>query len=195
VNSTQKNKLKFVHVEATILLGVIFSIFFVIFLIINSVTQRTVLTTTVDSRLPIHLIIPKINVGATIEPIGLSSEGAMGVPKNPSNAAWFKLGPYPGDIGSAVIDGHFGWKDNLPAVFDRLSELQKDDLLYVKDANGITTTFVVRMVQIYREDADASNIFTSRDGKAHLNLITCEGVWNAVNQSYSDRLVVFADKE
>jgi len=35
----------------------------------------------------------------------------------------------------------------------------------------------------------------SSDAKAHLNLITCEGVWDKVSKSYSKRLVVFTDRE
>jgi len=35
----------------------------------------------------------------------------------------------------------------------------------------------------------------SNDGKAHLNLITCAGVWDEVEKSHSSRLVVFADME
>jgi hypothetical protein len=37
-------------------------------------------------------------------------------------------------------------------------------------------------------------VFASNDGGAHLNLITCAGEWNKGKKSYSERLVVFADK-
>ena len=29
---------------------------------------------------------------------------------------------------------------------------------------------------------------------AHLNLITCEGIWNKVNDTYPQRLVIFTDE-
>ena len=48
----------------------------------------------------------------------------MGTPKNPENAAWYELGPRPGEEGSAVIDGHYGtWKNGKTSAFDRLREL------------------------------------------------------------------------
>lgn len=145
--------------------------------------------------LPIHLKIPKIGVDALIQSVGLTPNGAMDIPKEPANTAWFNLGPHPGEKGSAVIDGHFGWKNNIPAVFDNLSKLQKGDKIYVLNDKGITTTFVVRETKTFGEKDDTSNIFSSNDNVSHLNLITCEGIYNKTNKSYSGRLVVFADRE
>ena len=48
-----------------------------------------------------------------VEDVGLTPGGAMDVPKGPSDVAWFDLGPRPGEVGSAVIAGHEGWKDNI----------------------------------------------------------------------------------
>ncbi len=147
------------------------------------------------SGLPIRLKIPKINVNAAVEYVGLTSDGAMDVPKSPADAAWFSLGPRPGENGSAVIAGHYGWKNGIPAVFDNLHKLQKGNKLYVEDEKGATITFVVREVRTYDQNEDASGVFSSSDGESHLNLITCEGVWNKTQKSYSNRLVVFTDKE
>jgi hypothetical protein len=38
-------------------------------------------------------------------------------------------------------------------------------------------------------------IFTSKDGKSHLNIITCDWAWNKNTKHYPNRLVVFTDKE
>jgi LPXTG-site transpeptidase (sortase) family protein len=148
-----------------------------------------------EPGLPVYLRIPEIGVDAPIDSVGLTPEGALGVPKGPVTSAWFDLGPRPGENGSAVIDGHFGWKDGIPAVFDNLSKLHKGDIVYVEDTTGSTTAFVVRDIKTYGQNEDASDVFASSDGKAHLNLITCEGVWNNIQKSYSNRLVVFTDKE
>jgi len=149
----------------------------------------------VNSGLPVRLNIPKIDVDAAIEYVGLTSDGAMAVPTGPTDTAWFDLGPRPGDSGSAVIAGHEGWKDGIQAVFDNLYKLQKGDKIYVTDGQGIATAFVVREMRTYGGDQDFSDVFRSSDGTAHLNLITCAGVWNKAQKSYSDRLVVFTDKE
>lgn len=145
--------------------------------------------------LPISLNIPAIKVDATIEYLGVTAGGAMDVTKGPDNVAWYKLGTVPGNVGSAVLAGHFGWKNNLPAVFDDLSKLKQGDKIYIVDAQNITTAFSVRELRDYGKNDDAASIFNSTDGKAHLNLITCEGTWDSASKSYSKRLVVFSDKE
>jgi len=145
--------------------------------------------------LPVRLKIPMIGVDSAIIPVGLTFDGAMDVPKGPVNVAWFNLGPRPGEIGSAVVAGHYGWKNNIPAVFDNLHKLRKGDKIYIEDEKGGNIIFVVREIQIYGKNADASLVFGSSDGKAHLNLITCTGVWNKTEKSRSDRLIVFTDKE
>lgn len=147
------------------------------------------------AELPSRLIIPKIHINAFVEYLGLTPTGAMDVPAGPDDVAWFDLGPRPGSTGSAVIAGHEGWKDNIPAVFDNLYKLQKGDEISVIDAKGATTTFVVTKLQIFGENANSAPVFDSDDNGIHLNLITCEGIWNAVTKNYSGRLVVFTDKE
>ncbi|MFA6295010.1 MAG: class F sortase [Candidatus Paceibacterota bacterium] len=148
-----------------------------------------------NSEFPIRLKIPEINIDAVIESVGFTSDGSMGVSKDRDNTAWFELGPRPGDNGSAVITGHFGWKDNLQAVFDDLHKLKKGSRLYVQDEKGTNIVFVVRELRTYNYNEDTSDVFISSDGKAHLNLVTCNGDWDKVKESYSKRLVVFADKE
>lgn len=149
----------------------------------------------VNIGLPIRLLIPKISVDAAIEYVGVAPDGSMGVPKGPDGVAWFQLGPRPGEEGSAVLAGHFGWKNNLPAVFDDIHTLEKGDTLVVEDDTGATSTFVVREIRLYDPLADSEGVFGSSDGKAHLNLVTCEGVWDAATKSYSKRLVVFTDRK
>lgn len=84
-----------------------------------------------NSLLPVRLKIPRINVNALVEYVGLTSDGAMDVPKGPAEVAWYKLGSRPGEIGSAVIAGHSGWKNNKKAVFDNLNKLKKGDKIYM----------------------------------------------------------------
>lgn len=146
--------------------------------------------------LPIRLKIPSINVDSGIEYVGLADDGAMDVPKERSNVAWFNLGSRPGNDGSAVISGHYGRQNGKGSVFDDLHKLRKGDKVYAEDEKGVTISFVVREVQRYdpaNPKTDGAEIFGSFDGKPHLNLITCEGVWDENTQQYSKRLVVFTD--
>lgn len=149
-----------------------------------------------DPGLPVRFSIPKINVDSSIEYVGLTPDGTMDITKRPDDVAWFQLGPRPGAKGSAVIAGHYGhWKDGSGSIFDNLNTVRAGDKIYVTDDQGVTTTFVVRESRLFDPKADASVVFDSHDGVAHLNLITCDGVWDANSKSYSKRLVVFTDKE
>ncbi|MEK7608702.1 MAG: class F sortase [Patescibacteria group bacterium] len=149
----------------------------------------------VRSGLPARIKIPAINVDAAVEQVGLTPQWAMDVPKGPDRVAWFKLGPRPGEEGSSVIAGHFGWKDDIPAVFDDLHILRKGDKIYIEEETGAITVFVVRTLRTFNDNENTPDVFGSTDGKAHLNLVTCQGSWNKEKKSYSQRLVVFTDKE
>jgi LPXTG-site transpeptidase (sortase) family protein len=161
----------------------------------KSVSSRSVAQSAGASQappsLPLHLKIPAIKVDAAIEDVGVTPGGAMAVPGNTAQVGWFKLGPRPGEKGSAVIAGHFDGVNGEPEVFYNLYKLKKGDKLYIEESNGTSVTFIVREIRTYNSGY-ADEVFSSSDS-AHLNLVTCDGVWDGVKKSYSKRLVVFAD--
>lgn len=141
--------------------------------------------------LPTRLIIPAIHVEANIQNLGVTPEGVMEVPTNAVDVSWFKLGSLPGQTGSAVIAGHFDSVDGKPGVFTALNRLKKGDTISVLNDKGETAMFVVRESRLYNPGF-AEDVFTANDG-IHLNLVTCDGVWDGTTKSYSKRLVVFSD--
>lgn len=141
--------------------------------------------------LPVRLTIPEINVDSAIEEVGVTPKGEMDVPASTANVGWFKLGPRPGEKGSAVVAGHFDGKIGEPAVFFNLYKLKQGDKLYIEDDKGSSLPFVVREIRTYAPGY-AEEVFSANDG-IHLNLITCDGVWDGTAKSYTKRLVVFAD--
>lgn len=149
----------------------------------------------IPEGLPVRLRIPAIGVDSAIEDALITPDGRMDVPSGTKNVAWFALGPNPGEEGSAVIGGHYGFYEGNtgPTVFYNLDQLKVDDRIYIIDDKGDTLGFVVRDIKLFDRNADATTVFTSNDGLAHLNLITCEGVWNKVNDSYPQRRVIFTD--
>ncbi len=146
---------------------------------------------------PVRLKIPKLNIDAGFQYAGLKPGGTMEIPSNIVDVGWFTGSVRPGEKGTAIITGHVaqirGGVMTKPGVFSNLSELSAGDTLYVLNDKGGTTTFIVRESRSYDPAADATDVFTCKDGGAHLNLITCEGTWNPARQSYSQRLVIFAD--
>lgn len=140
---------------------------------------------------PMRLKIPTINVDAAVEYVGITSKGAMDVPINTIDVGLFKFGPYPGENGNSVIAGHYDSAYGTAGVFTDLYKLKKGDKVYINYANGISLAYVVRESRTY-DPGYAKDVFSNSDN-AHLNLITCEGIWDADKKSYSKRLVVFTD--
>lgn len=150
--------------------------------------------TTDTATLPVRLKIPALSIDAPVTAVGLTKTGDMQAPSGAHDTAWYKYGSYPGNSGTAVIAGHYGrWQNGDNSVFDPLNRLKMGDKLYVQDINGSTWSFTVRTSRLLRRDDNARSVFTSPDTKAHLNLITCQGTWNDTAQTFTDRLVVFAD--
>jgi sortase A len=145
--------------------------------------------------IPVRVVIPSIALDAAVEKVALTEDGSMDVPKDPLDVAWYALGPRPGEKGSATIAGHVDWWHGETAVFADLHKVRPGDRIVVRDDTGAALSFVVRESRTYEASADALDVFTSNDGKAHLNIITCDGTWDKRANQYSKRLVVFTDKE
>ena len=150
---------------------------------------------TVSFGEPIRIIIPSIKLDAAIEKVALTADGSMGVPKHPLDAAWYASGPRPGETGSAAIAGHVDWWHGATAVFKNLHKVRPGDAIAVRDDKGTVISFFVRETRRFDPAADATEVFTSDDGKAHLNIITCDGVWDTRTKQFSKRLVVFSEKK
>jgi LPXTG-site transpeptidase (sortase) family protein len=152
-------------------------------------------TKQVAASTPVRLVIESIGVNAVVQPVGLTSQGDLDISNNTAEVAWYQLGPKPGEAGSAVIAGHYGSRNSVDVVFHKLSTLKVGDTVSVHDDTNSVRTFRVRLIRAYNSDDDAAEVFSSNDGKAHLNLITCAGDWDAATKMYSERTVVFTDED
>jgi sortase A len=141
---------------------------------------------------PIKLTIPSIEVNTKIEPVGFTKKYTMAVPDSYTNVGWYKYGVFPGQKGSAVIDGHLNNGFGLKAVFARLDELKPGDLIYVDNESGEKLRFKVESLEKYDyKEAPLELIFNESD-KSYLKLITCNGSWIKNDKTYDTRLVVTA---
>jgi LPXTG-site transpeptidase (sortase) family protein len=140
-----------------------------------------------------HLVIPSIGVIAVIEPVGVLPDGNLGVPTHHQwdGVGWYKDGPYPGERGSAVIDGHLDRPGGVPAVFWELRNIHVGDMVMVVDANRKMLHFRVTRVAFYApQGAPLKSIFADTSG-TFLNLITCAGQWIPAQHQTALRLVVY----
>ncbi len=144
--------------------------------------------------LPLLIRIPSVAITARLEPLGLTTDGALDAPVSPADAGWYEGGPRPGAPGNAVVVGHSGWRDDIPAAFDNLKNLEPDELIYIDTRLGTTEAFIVRSWRFLAENESTKSIFVQTGETARLRLITCSGDWDERTKSYSRRLIVFADK-
>lgn len=142
---------------------------------------------------PARLVIPTIELKAEVVAVGKTASGNMAVPHNFVQVGWYREGIEPGEKGNAVIAGHVDNGLGRAAVFKRLSELKVGDKIYVQDKTGEQLQFKVTETAIYDyKTAPLEKIFGPSD-KAHLNLITCAGVWVPREKTNDKRLVVFSE--
>ncbi len=139
-----------------------------------------------------HLEIPSLALTAPIEAVGVQNDGDMDVPNhNPwTDVGWYEFGTFPGDQGSAVIDGHLDRPGGSPAIFWNLNKLHVGDI--IKIFTGMQTLrFQVRAIHYYQpQDAPLPKIFGDRAGN-YLNLVTCAGTWIPAIHQTTLRLVVY----
>jgi len=143
--------------------------------------------------LPQQLEIPAIGVKAPVEEVGLTSDGAMDVPKQWDDVGWYRYGPLPGDPGNSAIAGHLD-STTAPAVFWRLGALKPGDKIMVRLSDSKTITFVVTEKDSYAFDKAPIDRIFGPASSSNLNLITCGGSWDAFTKNYSNRIVIYATR-
>jgi sortase A len=155
-------------------------------------TTTPVMTMVGPIEQPARLLIPSLSIDAAVQQVGVNAKGAMGVPSNFTDVAWYKYGTPPGQVGSAVIDGHVDNGLALPGVFKHLANIKVGDDIYVTTKEGNTLHFKVEEVQSYAiADVPLQKVF-NRNDRPRLNLITCTGAWVQNQKTYDQRLVVYS---
>jgi sortase (surface protein transpeptidase) len=138
-----------------------------------------------------RLRIPSIGVDAPIDDVGVTPQGDLATPTDPTHVGWYDAGSLPGRPGSSVIDGHLDWYTG-PGVFANLARLRPSDPLEVTYSDGSAAAFEVSTMAIYPADRRPPAELFRADGPPQLVLITCAGSWDGAR--YLDRLVVTAER-
>jgi hypothetical protein len=144
--------------------------------------------------LPVSVDIPAIGVHSKLLHLGVNADGSITVPSlatSAGKAAWYKYSATPGQIGSAVIEGHVD-SYHGPAVFFRLGALRPGDTIDVTLADGIMAIFRVTGVREYAKTKFPARIIYGATDYAALRLITCGGAFDYITGHYRSSTVVFA---
>ncbi|MBA2897184.1 class F sortase [Nonomuraea soli] len=142
---------------------------------------------------PNRVIIPRLKVSAPLVVLGIEADGSLAVPPldHANVAGWFGGGPTPGERGSAVIAGHLDTRTG-PAVFARLGELARGDVVGVARGDGTVAVFEVRRLErTPKAEFPADRVYGPARGR-ELRLVTCGGDFDRARRSYSHNVIVYA---
>jgi hypothetical protein len=158
-------------------------------------TSTTPVTTVVPQAVvaysvPVSLRVSAIRLSVPLSTLGLNPDGSVQVPDNDTEPGWFRLGPTPGEIGSAVILGHVDTYQG-PGIFFQLRALQAGDPVQVTLADGAVTTFAVTSVVQYQKAQFPARLVYASQGRSELQLVTCGGAFDSQTGHYLSNVVVY----
>jgi hypothetical protein len=139
---------------------------------------------------PVTLNVPAISLTVSLSTLGLNLDGTVQVPTDIQQPGWFRLGPAPGQAGSAVILGHVDSYQG-PAVFFNLRTLVAGDQVNVTLADGVITHFEVTSVAMYTKTQFPDQQVYAPHSYAALQLVTCGGAFDSETGHYLSNIVVY----
>lgn len=166
---------------------------------------------------PLTLEIPSIGVNVAVLGVGITPNNVMDAPEGPAadpvwqQAFWYRGSAVPGARSTALFAGHIDDPLGRPGSFAHIDRLQRGDLIVVHDTRtGLDMRFAVAgsvtyplavttnpavLTQIYGAGPIEGKVpQPSRDGLAHLTLVTCAGTFQNSLGTHDHRLVVFATR-
>jgi hypothetical protein len=145
---------------------------------------------------PLQIRIAQITVDAPLVPVGLEEDGAMEIPQRVAEIGWYDpdgLGVIPGATGTAVLAGHVDSRTQGNGALYDLRDLQVGATIEIDLADGTTQRWLITQVTQYpKDDLPLEEVFTWA-GPPRLAVITCGGVFDRTERSYTDNIVVYAE--
>jgi len=158
-------------------------------------TRQAVFAAAMPASAPVRLTVARVGIDAQVIRVGLSSDGAVGVPPigDALKAGWYDRGPAPGQNGPAVIDAHVD-SMKLPthrAAFYTLGSVLPGDRVEVTRADGNVAEFTVDSVEMAPKRAFPTAKVYGPLNYPGLRLITCGGAFHK-GEGYADNVIVYA---
>lgn len=144
---------------------------------------------------PVHIKIPTIGVDTAVVDLGLRRNGELEVPDSDREVGWYVNGATPGEIGdpigALIMVGHL---DSIrgPAVFSKLSQLKKDDIIEITRTDGSIITYRADNSEVFAQNSFPTGQVYGKVEVPSLRLITCAGKYSIFRGRYSDNLIVYA---
>jgi sortase (surface protein transpeptidase) len=145
---------------------------------------------------PVRIQIPALHVDASVIAVGVTRSGALQVPENVTQAAWYQDGSAPGQRGTSIIAAHVDFAGHL-GLFNTLHALKQGDVIIVTDYSRHIHRYSAVTGRLFPK-SDPSTVqslaaASSKPGLPQLALITCGGALNSAKHSYYDNFVLLAN--
>ena len=141
---------------------------------------------------PLRIRIPAIGVSARVVPLHREPDGTMQTPRRWENAGWYQPGAEPGERGPAVIAGHVD-STGGPAVFYRLRDLRRGNVISISRAGGSVVRFRVEGLERWpKSDFPTRRVFGRKPRISVLRVVTCSGNFDRSTGHYVDNTIVYA---
>ena len=147
----------------------------------------------VAAELPRVISIPDLSVKARILQVGVDKNNQVMTPKNIYDAAWYNGSSKPGEMGAAIIDGHYVGP-TTHGIFSKLAQLKPGSKISIERGDGKVLSFsVVKNETVPLEKVDMAQMLVSSDtSRPGLNIITCSGKSDPKTFEFADRTLVYA---
>ncbi|MGY6502136.1 MAG: class F sortase [Acidimicrobiales bacterium] len=137
--------------------------------------------------------VPDIGVESSLLHLGLRPDGSAEVPDEFALASWYRHGGRPGGHGPTVVLGHVDSTDG-PAVFARLRELAPGDRIEITLEDGTVAIYAMTgSIEFHKDAVPTREVFGATVDDV-LRLITCSGPFDRAASSYTENLVVNAER-
>lgn len=140
---------------------------------------------------PVELRVPSIGLREGVIDLAIQDDGTLEEPDDWDDVGWFADGPRPGERGPTVFAGHVDSASG-PAVFFRVLELSRGDVVEVSAADGSVHRYRVDRVEDHPKDDFPTREVFGLSAEDELRLITCTGEFDGADRRYLDNRVVFA---
>ncbi len=141
---------------------------------------------------PVSVRASDVGINSPIkERVGLNKDNTMEVPTSYTEAAWYRLGPTPGEVGPAVIIGHVDSYKG-PGVFFNVGSMKPGQIVDVAREDKSMARFRIDAIKSYSKAEFPTDTVYGQIDYAGLRLITCGGKFDEKTRSYESNVVVFA---
>jgi hypothetical protein len=143
---------------------------------------------------PVRVVVPDLGIDMPVEPQGVDEQGRMALPGDALTAGWYRHGPAPASAaGATVVAAHV---DDPVQVgpFALLRDVREGAAVDVVDAAGTTHRYTVTRTETVPKTAFPAGTVFDRTGDPRLVLVTCGGRWDRGQRSYTENVVVTAER-